>query len=655
MDVLERTRPPAAAAGTSPPRLPYWSALDGLRGLAVLWVLGYHAALDGFDGGYLGVSAFFTLSGFLLTSLALAERSATGGFSLRRFWARRFRRLMPAALLTLAGVVVMGLWVWSADQLAQLRGDVLSALAYVANWRLIFDHQGYAQAFQAPSPVQHFWSLAIEEQFYVLFPLVVGLAFVLTRTPRRALIGVFLAITVTSTLTMALLFDAESTGRAYLGTDTRLAELALGCLLALVVNTRPTIENVRLRIVVQWTGLAALAMCIALWATVAIDTAWLYRGGFAVHALLVTIVLIAAVQAAGPVPRVLGLRPLVALGIISYGVYLFHWPIFLWLTHERTGLAPIPLFGLRFVVTLAVAILSYRLLETPIRRGRRVTSWRPAIAVPVAAALIVGGVVAVTAIAPEGERTALPDATPDEPPPTTDPTPPAEIPDTRVLLVGDSVALTAAVGLDRNQEELDIVLWNRGALGCGVVRGGNVLINGRVNEQHPNCNAWPQGWSNGMAEFDPDVSLLLGGRWDIVDRQVDGRWLRWGTPESDAYVLGDLHLAVDVLGATGAHVVFMTCPYFDVTDESGTYRPEYEPWRIDHWNDLLRQVARERPGEVTVVDVNAKLAPDGEYTSVVDGLDVRGDGVHLTEAGTDWLARWLAPWLHVAAASSTDR
>src|SRR3546814_43849 len=149
------------------PTLAHVPALDGLRGLAVLAVVAYHAGLAGARGGYLGVSAFFTLSGFLITSLLLVEWSGCGGVSLRGFWARRFRRLLPAAVAVIAGVVVAATFLADSGQLADLRGDVVAGLGYVANWRFVLEERSYGEPVTGPSPLQPLWSLAIEEQFYV--------------------------------------------------------------------------------------------------------------------------------------------------------------------------------------------------------------------------------------------------------------------------------------------------------------------------------------------------------------------------------------------------------------------------------------------------------------------------------------------------------
>ena len=191
---------------SQPSRLDHNPALDGLRGLAVVAVLCYHAGFSWAKGGWLGVSVFFTLSGYLITSLLLREWANHGRIALGAFWSRRARRLLPAALATLAGVSALAPVLSSANQLHHLRLDVVASVAYVANWRFLFAHQSYADLFSAPSPVQHFWSLAVEEQFYVTYPLALYAAL---RAGGRRLLAAVLATGAVASLLWSLHLHAS--------------------------------------------------------------------------------------------------------------------------------------------------------------------------------------------------------------------------------------------------------------------------------------------------------------------------------------------------------------------------------------------------------------------------------------------------------------
>ncbi len=338
--------------------------LDGLRGVAVLVVVLFHAQVPLAGGGFLGVSLFFTLSGFLITSLLLAEFDECGAISLRRFYIRRARRLLPVAYLCLLLVALAGVW-WSAGQRADLAGDLVASVANAANWRFAFAPTNYADLFDtAPSPVAHFWSLAIEEQIYLILPVIAVLAL---RRGRRTL-GWATAVLLSASMAATLLTSDRDL--VYNGTHTRAAELLIGVALALYLRRgdRTLGEGVWRR--ARWVpGAAAGAIFVALVAVASLDQDWVYRGGLAAVAIL-SAVLIAAVVSEQFPNRLLDVRPLVALGGLSYGIYLFHWPIFLLLDAERTGLDPVSLFVLRCVATIAVAVASARLLEQPVRRGR---------------------------------------------------------------------------------------------------------------------------------------------------------------------------------------------------------------------------------------------------------------------------------------------
>ncbi len=381
--------------------LTHLPALDGLRGIAVLAVLAFHLQWGWADAGFLGVSVFFTLSGFLITSLVLHEHSSYGRIDLRAFWRRRWRRLMPAAFVTLGGVALIG--VLAATQTASglvngwkspgLGGDLFSSLTYVANWHFVFTETSYADLFTSPSPLQHFWSLAIEEQYYLLFPIAAWAVTRRTRKPRRALGLLAGGIAAASTVAMVLTYRSGNTDLAYLGTHTRAAELAIGTLVAVLVapgrrrvvtadaqtasSYRPGRLDALAAAAVSRRGQIALVvlavlsvgLLATLWTTVDQSSSRLYEGGFALHAIA-TAGLIVAATTPGPVARALSVRPLRAVGLVSYGLYLYHWPVFLWVDANLDA-SSAARTATKLTVTAALATASYALVERPVRFSLR--------------------------------------------------------------------------------------------------------------------------------------------------------------------------------------------------------------------------------------------------------------------------------------------
>ncbi len=356
----------------SQPRLGYRPALDGVRALAVVAVFAYHANLRWARAGFLGVDLFFVLSGYLITALVLAERRREGRIDLRRFWIGRARRLLPAVLVLLASVAV-AVPILASDQAYRLRADLLSALGYVSNWRLIFGHQSYFHSAGRPPILQHLWSLAVEEQFYLLWPPV--LAFALRRRPYRRMVRPLLIAAGASAALMALLYQPYSDpSRVYFGTDTRAAALLIGAALAAATTRWQLVEGIRRsgRLLLEALGIVALAALVWAVANVSEFDPALYRGGFLAVALSGAALVAAAARPGRPVllGRVLGARPLVWLGQRSYSVYLWFWPV-LMLTrpHYDVPFTGLPLLGLRVGLTLALACASYRFVELPARAG----------------------------------------------------------------------------------------------------------------------------------------------------------------------------------------------------------------------------------------------------------------------------------------------
>ncbi|WP_436794369.1 acyltransferase family protein [Actinospongicola halichondriae] len=386
---IERARTRTTASG-----LPYLPGLDGLRAVSVVAVVLYHLDNDHAIGGYLGVEVFFVVSGYLITSLLLTERDQRGHVDLGRFWLRRARRLLPAAIALITTVCLHGL-VFARDDVAGFRGDALASIFYVQNWWAVVSDQSYFAGFGRPSPLRHLWSLAIEEQFYLFWPVVVAVVLHRFGGRRTLLVATSVAVVVSLVL-MRSLADVTDLDRAYYGTDTRAFGLLAGAALAMVWRPGPSLADRAIRVpVVALDVAAALAVGALVWQfefRSEFDS-FTFPWGFAwVDAL--TLVAIVSVSTAGTVSgRILGASPLVALGRRSYSIYLWHWPVFVFL---RPG-EELPFGGvvadlLRIAVALVLAELSYRLVEQPFRDGRARAALRRVVARLMAADRLGAGV-----------------------------------------------------------------------------------------------------------------------------------------------------------------------------------------------------------------------------------------------------------------------
>jgi peptidoglycan/LPS O-acetylase OafA/YrhL len=687
-------------SGTSTPRITYQPALDGVRALAVAAVLAFHGGVARLPGGFLGVDAFFVLSGFLITSLLLAEHRDTGRVDLVAFWGRRVRRLLPALLLVLVVVLVVSRRLLPGTELGALRWDALAALGYAANWRMANRDGDYFAATGSPSPLQHTWSLAIEEQFYLVWPLLLAALLgwaayragrhraserARSRPGRGGLLLITLLGAVASALGAAALYAPGAVDRVYYGTDTRAVALLVGAGLAVLLAARrprpstprpdgpeaagaqPDDEPTRARVrhpVLGALALVGAAGTVWMWATADGGDGWLYRGGLTLAAFAVAAVIAhATVSPTSPTARVLALAPLVWLGRISYGLYLWHWPLFQWFTAERTGLAGAALLAVRCAVTLAVATASYLLVERPIRRARRLPRLLPArlhahprLTAPALTGAAVAGVAAVAVLG-----TVPPAPAPHPPIALLDPTATASTapgsPTTaapvsragrkpgqpRVTVLGDSVAWSLGTYLPP-QEKLTVSV--RAVQGCGIARLPELRYIGDPHPNYPGCERWDDRWKRGVRADDPDVAVILLDRWELMDRKLDGRWQHVGDEAFDRYLTGELDRAIDVAAERGAHVALLTAPYTRRAERpDGGLWPEDEPDRVDAWNRLLRSTAARH--RATVLDLNRRACPDGRFTWNAGGVRLRSDGLHFTPEGVqEWLAPWLLPQLY---------
>lgn len=355
--------------GDAAARMPYLPALDGIRALAVLAVVVFHANETWLTGGFLGVDVFFVVSGFLITALLVAERERAGGVDLRAFWARRARRLLPALALVLAATSLYAIFVLGDQLLTHFR-EVLAAVVYVTNWDLILREVSYFEFFERPSQLRHLWSLAVEEQFYLLWPLLFAGAsrFV----SRRALLAIVLLLAAASLIWMTQLYrPGEDPSRVYFGSDPRAFTILLGVALGLFWRPwrwRWPEQRRDLGRLLDVAGVAGLVVVAVIMQQAYWREAWLYPWGL-LGASLGSVALIAAVASRGSKSAaVLGIAPLRWLGLRSYGVYLWHWPVLLALRYE-VGLGGWELFAAGAALSAALAEVSYRWVETPIRRG----------------------------------------------------------------------------------------------------------------------------------------------------------------------------------------------------------------------------------------------------------------------------------------------
>ncbi|HEX4490567.1 MAG TPA: acyltransferase family protein [Acidimicrobiia bacterium] len=602
----ERARPSHRTIGYRP-------GLDGVRALAVVAVMLYHDDVSWARGGFVGVDVFFVLSGFLITSLLLSELDDTGRIDRIAFWGRRARRLLPALFLLLVGVVVYAI-VWAKpDELHDIRLDGIATIFYVTNWRLVAGGLSYFQTFQVPSPLQHTWSLAIEEQYYLVWPIVLFAARPLWRRRPRALAPAIAALALASAALMAILFHAHaSIDRLYYGTDTRAQALLVGSAIAAfqrVPRARAARRAAWLRTVCGAGGVLLLAAVVWRWNT----PRFLYRGGFLVVALAAGALVVAAAER-GWIARLLSLRPLPAIGLVSYGLYLWHWPVDLVLSTPHVAWHGFPLVAARSALTGALATASYVLVERPIRRhGLAALRGLPE---RIRGVAIASGVAGATAIALILSTTGAPSLALPSSLPATPPNANA----TRILMLGDSQMFTlgfwGADEFDRSKAQFE-----PGALlGCGIFDPDN---------DDGNCTDRASSWADDITQFDPDLSVLLVGAWETQDFTLDGHRYVHDTPAHEHALERVLTHSLSTLTRRGGHVALLEVPCYGETNAADPTRiARDDPRAVAEVNTAFRAVATRDPSEITFVPWANVICPRGHFVTRIHGVVVRPDGVH---------------------------
>lgn len=356
----------------------YMPGLDGLRALALIGVMSYHWGLGFAPGGFLGVSIFFVLSGYLITDILASQWRLNGRLDLKDFWYRRFRRLLPA-MFTMLIIVVAWVTLFDHTRLSTLRGDVTAAVTYISNWQFIFHQVSYFESFGPPSPLGHMWSLAVEEQFYLLWPLIMLIG--LHVFPRRGQMFYFISVLAgISALMMALIYEpGGDPSRVYFGTDTRAFGLLIGSALAIIWPSfkRPSTASPFVRIALDTAGTAALLLVMYMMWNTDRYNATLYQGGMVVLSLSAAVVVAVLAHPAALLGKIMGAKPLRWIGVRSYGIYLWHYPILILTSPDGNPIGNNLLHTtLQVAASIILASLSWKYIEEPIRRGALKLLWQ---------------------------------------------------------------------------------------------------------------------------------------------------------------------------------------------------------------------------------------------------------------------------------------
>ncbi len=628
----------------------YIGGLDGLRAIAVAAVIVYHFAPSALPAGFLGVDVFFVVSGFLIARLVVAEIAGTGTVGLGHFWARRARRLLPA-LGTMTVVVLCAVAINSSGaEKHDIRAQAIGTLFYCANWVIIFAKSSYFTSIGRPSPFLHMWSLAVEEQFYLVLPVV---CFAARRSiVRHPVSAAFVALggALASTVWMAVLVSPTGDpSRAYLGSDSHAMGLLVGVALGVLAGAGGPWDAiagyVRSHVLVARgaaaVGAASLLAILVVMRVATFQTYALYRGGFFVFAVLcATVVAVVAMLPTAPVANTLRLPWLVAVGLRSYSLYLWHWPVYVFVS-PRPGLDGASLFVVRLVVSVVLAEISYRLVERPFRVGavaRRSGSRGAVVYFAVAvviAVLLVSTVAAPVALPPSDLAQAAAQAA------ANTPAPPGAL---RVDLFGDSTGLVFGLSGARHSQELDLTVGGDARLGCGVVQDDH-FSDGRVVPRPAECDGWQARWEKALRRDPHAVLALMTGAWDILDQETSHGLVRFDTPAWTNLVRSSLRAALQLLTASGRTVYLFQVPCYGAGDENDPLPERSDPKRIAALNAIFEQVASEMP-HVEIVRWRTLVCPNGHRVETLDGVDMwQSDNVHLTSAGALLVWKWWLPQL----------
>lgn len=654
-------------------RMGYQPALDGLRALSVIAVILYHAGIHWIPGGFIGVEVFFVVSGFLITSLMIDEQHISGKVSLKQFWIRRARRLLPA-LFTMLITALVTVTFFAQDSAPDFRQDVFPALGYFSNWwQIYFVDTPYFAANSLPM-LRHLWSLAVEEQWYVLWP--IAFAFVLgnKRIPRwisAVVIGLLAAAVMVGTARAFIADNETRINLLYLSTISRSSGLLLGAALACAWQPwkRAVVRYAKLRSgFADILALGALATLGYISAVIHVADEQLYKGGLAA-ATVASAVVIAVVVRSGQslVKRILSFPLLVEIGRRSYGLYLWHWPIFV-VTGARQSTV-----RLAYALTATVIIneFVFQFIETPARKGaignwlrqrRQLSAMRRRL--PVALAVVVAALVGVTSVQLSGIQAR--DVSVDTGNtdvvfvvPTTVPTTATTAVNTpvtsttlaklprRIVIVGDSQAHSLAVNKPSGIEKT-FVITNGSIDGCGVYDRGVGIggTSGKFRRNFANCKGFETKWAKSAAQANADVALVVIGAWEVMDLQINSFLFKVNTVPADTMFKTQLTRGIDALRKQHVAVALLEVACMRPVESNGGPVPPLpqrgDDARTGHLNALMREVAAPENDGVYFVSGPKEWCSDPK---VANSLSYRWDGVHVYKPGAKLILESIAPAL----------
>ncbi len=615
--------------------------LDGTRGVMMCVVLGYHlGGITKLPGAWVSMDFFFVLSGYLITTLLVKEYERSGRLDLKTFFRRRVRRLGPALLTVMVGVFAIAGALGGSKTFPDLRGDGLATLSYVANWHFIFSAQSYFASVDL-SPLRHAWSLAIEEQFYLVWPLVfIGLAYTTKFDKRKMLVGLGVCLAASVLWMRHLSLGTVDLSRAYYGTDTRGQGLIVGSMMGLIL-WRDRWDTPRTRVMAGWMGTAALGGLVVMMFLFTDHSRAVYtRGGFLLITVTAAVFIFGCARAErGPLAWIFGNPVSRHMGFVSYSFYLWHWPIIVFMSPDRLGLTPWLLDTCRVAVALALAEATYWFIEKPIHQQR----WELKRQGPVLGGAFAGTIALLLLItlAPP-KRTVANVRTGEE-------TSGAKRGNT-VLVMGDSLAFVLA---GTAPAEYPYRVQGAFQAHCDII-GDRIYTSGStVEDAVADCPTWPKHWADAFrgkldgVSANPDAIMVTFGLRELFDFDDAGTRVVVGSPEWERAYRSAVTKAADLIRSySDVPVFWLDVPCYQWAEATSDGQ-EQDATRLATVNRVLKDVLADYPN-ITVVPYAKRVCGGAGLTE--PDLKIRPDGAHLSVAAAGDFWHWMQP--QIAKATS---